>query len=464
MQAELSTNTIPQLKDVYKNYLDMVSGKGTWLSPILPSEITRQRNLADKIQNLQQLTTVATVPSWFTATGFKGVHPLTGPAQSHLKMDFESAPVGWISIYGQTKTYRLTLGIFRTTLSPSKDSSTSIMTFLGGIGYKENGNEIWKPFQISFSGADGYFTQTDTSIAVNISPDNYCIIDLTKTPVIQCRITVDNTPTSANPNPKPTIFNITGNPAEKAVYNGKGGCVPICFGGAGTNYISFTNVKLTINNEEGLGWLDHQWLSAGVPNSFIDQFIFGLMTKGKQKMGPKWIWLALQKTDDLQTTTEQYAGSIVIDDTIKKGQTVPTSFVYYKNGTVVDYSMPGSVKVLDMVSGYPVVLELTIGDDKFNINPIGNAVNEVILNNGTQNWEGPAQVTQNGKPWGVGFLEVNNMKPGNTAIEDVLKDQGIIEDSLQFPAYWSNALLIPIIVICIILAPIVIFLILKNKR
>ena len=128
-------------------------------------------------------------------------------------------------------------------------------------------------------------------------------------------------------------------------------------------------------------------------------------------MGPKWIWLALQKTDDdLQTTTEQYAGSIVIDDTIKKGQIVPTSFVYYKNDTVVDYSMSGSVKVLDMVSGYPVVLELTIGDNKFNINPIGNAVNVVILNNGTRNWEGPAQVTQNGKPWGVGFLEVNNMK------------------------------------------------------
>jgi hypothetical protein len=288
---------------------------------------------------------------------------------------------------------------------------------------------------------------------VNISADNYCIIDLTKTPVIQCGITVDN-----------TTFIITGNPAGKAVYNGKGGCVPICFGGVGTNYISFTNVKLTINNEEGLGWLDHQWLSAGVPNSFIEQFIFGLITKGKQKTGPKWIWMALQKTDDLQTTTEQYQGTVVIDGTIKKGQTIPASFIYYKNGTVVDYAISGSVKVLDMVSGYPVVLELTIGDDKFNINPIGNAVNEVILNNGTQNWEGPAQVTQNGKPWGVGFLEVNNMKPGNTAIEDVLKDQGIIEDSLQFPAYWSNALLIPIIVICIILAPIVIFLILKNKR
>ena len=109
-----------------------LSGKGTWLSPILPSEITRQRNLADKIQNLQQLTTVATVPSWFTATGFKGVHPLTGPPEAYLKMDFESTPTGWIGIYGQTKTYRLTLGLARTTLSPSKDSSTSIMSFFWG--------------------------------------------------------------------------------------------------------------------------------------------------------------------------------------------------------------------------------------------------------------------------------------------------------------------------------------------
>ena len=442
MKAELNESNPGALKKVYKDYLDSTANKGTWMSPILQSEIKRQHDLVDKTSGIAELTTVATVPSWFTATGFKGVQPLTGPAQSHLKMDFESTPAGWISIYGQTSKYRLTLGIFRTTLSPSKDSSTSIMTFLGGIGYKENGNEIWKPFQISFSGADGYFTQTDTSISVNISQDNYCFIDLTKTPVIRCGITVDN-----------TTFIITGNPVGKAVYNGKGGCVPICFGGAGTNYISFTNVKLTINGEKGLGWLDHQWISGGVPAPPIDQFIFGLITKGKQKMGPKWIWLALQKTDDLQTTTEQYAGSIVIDDTIKKGQIVSTSFVYYKNDTVVDYSMPGSVKVLDIVSGYPVVLELTIGDDKFNINPIGNAVNVVILNNGTRNWEGPAQVTQNGKPWGVGFLEVNSMKPGNTAIVDVLKSQKIIgeNEEVHFPGYWSNAFSIFIILSSIIL-------------
>ena len=450
MKAELNESNPGALKKVYKDYLDSTSNKGTWMSPVLQSEIKRQQKLVDKTSGIAELTTVATVPSWFTATGFKGVRPLTGPAQSHLKMDFESTPTGWIGIYGQTQKYRLTFGIARTTLSPSKDSSTSIMSFFGGLGYKDDkGEEQWKPFQILFSGADGYFTQTDTRIAVNISQDNYCIIDLTKNPVIQCKITVDNTPTSANP----TVFNITGNPVKEAVYNGKGGCVPICFGGVGTNYISFTNVKLTINGEKGLGWLDHQWLSAGVPNSFIDQFIFGLVTKGKQKIGPKWIWLALQKTDDLKTTTEQYAGSVVIDGTIKKGQTLPASFIYYKNGTVVDYSMSGSVKVLDMVSGYPVVLELTIGDNKFNINPIGNAVNVVVLNNGTNNWEGPAQVTQNGKKWGVGFLEVNNMKPGNTAIVDVLKSQNIISETekVHFPGYWSNAFSIFIILSSIIL-------------
>jgi len=442
MKAELNESNPGALKKVYKDYLDSTANKGTWMSPVLQSEIKRQHDLVDKTTGIADLITVATVPSWFTATGFKGVRPLTGPAQSHLKMDFESTPTGWIGIYGQTKTYRLTLGIFRTTLSPSKDSSTSIMSFFGGLGYNKNGAELWKPFRILFSGADDHFTQTDTSISVNISADNYCFIDLTKDPVIRCKITVDN-----------TTFNITGNPVGKAVYNGKGGCVPICFGGAGTNYISFTNVKLTINGEKGLGWLDHQWLSAGVPNSFIDQFIFGLVTKGKQKIGPKWIWLGLQKTDDLQNTNEQYAGSIVIDDTIKKGQTLSTSFIYYKNGTVIDYSMSGSVKVLDMVSGYPVVLELTIGDNKFNINPIGNAVNVVVLNNGTNNWEGPAQVTQNGKPWGIGFLEVNNMKPGNTAIVDVLKSQKIIGETekVHFPGYWSNAFSIFIILSSIIL-------------
>ena len=47
---------------------------------------------------------------------------------------------------------------------------------------------------------------------------------------------------------------------------------------------------------------------------------------------------------------------------LRKVKLYRASFIYYKNGTVIDYSMSGSVKVLDMVSGYPVVLELTIGE------------------------------------------------------------------------------------------------------
>ena len=138
MDIELSTSdNIKNLKSKYDNYLNKVSTGGTWLSPILQPEISRQQKLSGKISTLQNLATVSTVPSWFTATSFNGIYPLKGPPESHLKFDFESSPTGWIGIYGQTKTYRLTFGVARNTLTPSKDGSTSILSFFGGIGSKK---------------------------------------------------------------------------------------------------------------------------------------------------------------------------------------------------------------------------------------------------------------------------------------------------------------------------------------
>ena len=118
-----------------------------------------------------------------------------------------------------------------------------------------------------------------------------------------------------------------------------------------------------------------------------------------------------------------------------------------------------------MVQGFPVILKLTVNNQELEIRPLGNAVNVVKLLNETENWEGPAQVTQNGKKWGVGFLEVNNMKPGNTAIEDVLKNQKILEenDNLLFPRYITNSFILIIIVLSGILLILAISLILTRR-
>ena len=456
MDIELSTSdNIKNLKSKYDNYLNKVSTRGTWLSPILQPEISRQQKLSGKITTLQNLATVSAVPTWFTATDFKGIFPLTGPPESHLKFNFESSPTGWIGIYGQTNSYRLTFGLMRTTLTPAKDGSTSIMAFFGGVGEKQSdGSETWTRFKILFPATSQYFSQTDTTIKVNLGNKNSFTADLNTKPIFQGQINI-----------KGKLFTFTGQPQAKAVYNGKDGCVPICFSGIGTSYWSFTNLALTLNKEKGLGWFDHQWISSGVPQGLIPQFLYGLITKGKVKTAPKWIWLAMQKTSDLLTTNEQYVGSIILNSVIKKGDKLDAVFVHYLNGEVLNYSEKGSIEVLNLIQGYPVDLKLNIGDQTFEIKPLGNAINTVSLINETENWEGPAQVTQNGKKWGVGFLEVNNMKPGNTAIEDVLKNQKILEenDNLLFPGYVTNSFILIIIVLSGILLILAISLILTRR-
>ena len=440
MDIELSTSdNIKDLKSKYDNYLTTTSASGTWMSPILQPEISRQQKLSGKISTLQDLATVSTVPSWFTATSFNGIYPLKGPPESHLKFDFESSPTGWIGIYGQTKTYRLTFGVARNTLTPSKDGSTSILSFFGGIGSKKSdGTETWTPFKILFPGTSQYFSQTESTIKINLPGNNSLLVDLNAKPVFKGQI-----------NTGKKSFTFSANPQNSAVYNGKNGCVPVCFGGIGTSYWSFTSLALTLNNEKGLGWFDHQWVSWGVPKGLIPQFLYGLITKGKVKTAPKWIWLGIQKTSDLLTTDEQYQTTVSIDSGIKKGESLDTGFIHYSKGKVTNYSQKGSIEITDMVQGFPVILKLTVNNQELEIRPLGNAVNVVKLLNGTENWEGPAQVTQNGKAWGVGFLEVNNMKPGNTAIEDVLRSQNILEKSenLDFPGYISNAFIL-IIIIC----------------
>ena len=170
------------------------------------------------------------------------------------------------------------------------------------------------------------------------------------------------------------IFSFNAIPKSNAVYNGRNGCVPICFGGVGTNYWSFTNLQLTIkenteNKQLGLGWFDHQWISSGVPNGFWDQFLFGLINDNKSKIGLKWIWLAMQKTSDLKNTNEQYAGIFNISSNIQKGSILNGKCIHYVNGKVTNYSKPFQLEVIDFRENYPVVLKVKIDNTELTMTP-----------------------------------------------------------------------------------------------
>lgn len=429
-------NEIERLKKIYVKYLQSVQNNGTWMSPIIQPEINRQMNLIKNAKNLQQIASISTIPSWFDGILFKGIQPLSGKPINHLKFNFDSSPTGWVGIYGQTQTYSVTCALSRTTLNPSSDGTTSILCLSGGFGK----NKEWYPFKFLFPGVSTYFSQSDTTIKITYNGNTFSI----QQNEIKGDIII-----------KGKSFTFNAVPNSNAIYNGINGCVPICFGGVGTNYWSFTNLQLTITEtgtgttETGLGWFDHQWISTGVPNGFWEQFLFGLINDNKSKIGLKWIWLAMQKTSDLKNTNEQYAGSFNISSNVQKGNILNGNCIHYINGKVTNYSKQFQVEIIELKDGYPVVLKVKIDDRELNMTP--KSTNIVELLSGIKNWEGPVKITENGKDWGVGFIEVNNLKPGNSGIEEILKSQGLIQNNLNFPKYFSNSYTMFVILGAIIL-------------
>lgn len=434
-------NEIERLKNVYIKYLQSVQQNGTWMSPIVQPEISRQMNLIKKARNLQQIASINSIPSWFEGILFKGIQPLSGEPINYIKFNFDSSPTGWNGLYGQTKNYSLTCALSRTTLDPSTDGTTSILCLSGGFGK----NKEWYPFKFLFSGISPYFSQTDTEIKVNYKENQFSITQNE----IKGKIKING-----------KIFSFNAIPKSNAVYNGRNGCVPICFGGVGTNYWSFTDLQLTItenrenreNTELGLGWFDHQWISTGVPNGFWKQFLFGLINDNKSKIGLKWIWLAMQKTSDLKNTNEQFAGSFNISSNIQKGSILNGKCIHYVNGKVTNYSKPFQLEVIDFKENYPVVLKVKIDNTELTMTPKNDSANIVELLSGIKNWEGPAEIKENNKNWGVGFIEVINLKPGNSGIEDIIKAQGLIQNNLNFPKYFSNSYTVFVILGAIILS------------
>ena len=243
-------------------------------------------------------------------------------------------------------------------------------------------------------------------------------------------------------------------------YNGPGGCVPICFGGVGALYWSYTRMMTEARIKfppfarektfhDGMGWFDHQWMADGfVDNTFV-RMIRGLKrwSGSDYPKLPQWICLNLQFYEPkTQWMIIQPVNGPVTEDDVLEGAIVN---LYDQQGThyEVEKNLPVSIQVLktDLVisetSGkamfFPTQYAVQLGhgvENRYLMQAdFGKSV--MYLPNGNMNWEGSGSLWNADKTKRVGncFFEANQLQSASEIITTTLKIAGFVDEQDEDP-------------------------------
>ena len=439
--------TIATLQKMHLDSLEYTRKHAPFLFPVNNAAYQQSKNLTKSAKTFNQLILAAGLAGLPQhSIGFRGVKPLTGSADSHICFEFDQSAGGWYFMYGEAGSMRFTYLIFRTAVSVTKHGADDVIySVVGGF---DDGIKGWVPIPLNASPAkysctDGKveftYNSSNVSSTFSISNDKNRVINGTVSP------TTTKTPSNI-PN-----FSFILNAQEAGKYNSaNGGCVPICFGGAGTSYWSYTKMTCTISNKttssnpkinQGTGWFDHQWLSGGIPRGLFQQLLYSWTTGGDTQL--RWLWFTMQLDDG-----RQFMGSVVgIKESrlpLKKGDSFTTHLSKYHKDDL-RYGIKTTLKVLETVKyeeyTFPTSYEIKTSEGETFYLTTSNkhkstgsgGFDIVNLPIGSVNWEGPGVVTSSvsGKPIGTGFLEANNLLTNAQLIKRVLSGNGMKNTSLQ---------------------------------
>jgi hypothetical protein len=441
-----------------KRYLDgieYVYKHSPWLFQFDYKHIQDRKNMLKKVTNFDQLI-VLNSPVFNLAQNsvfYTGVEPMKNSPNTHMQFKYDQSPNGWYFMYGQTKSYRFTYIIYRISVSPiEKNKDQVLYSISGGFDYG-NGWQI-----IPRNSGPGNYTVENNVIYFNYSSKNV----ITSFSISEISKQNDNYKISGNTtfNNNTYIFELLS--TNKGHYNGKSGCVPVCFDGLGTSYWSFTNMICNVKSETGKGWFDHQWANVGIPKSFVNQIIYSIVNGGKILPYIRWLWLNLQLND------KQYMLKAFLTDKdlpLKIGDKFQMSVNKYTN-TSNEYGITGTAEILKTIEydniSFPIKYKIIIDNQTYVLSSINNDKYIIIMPQGTYNWEGPGEVFVNDKRIGYGFLEANNLS--NNLDQDVLQKAGLSGTLTKITL--SNLGIFVFIFMCIFTLFLIVFvlwLILKKK-
>lgn len=228
-------------------------------------------------------------------------------------------------------------------------------------------------------------------------------------------------------------YNVTLTPSKPPLFQGPKGCLP-CAGGQGTIYWSYP--LMTAEGQvgpvssgniltEGVGWYDHQWLSAGgALNSKLLQLFSNVQGMFKTPVPIRWLWITLQLPGDVQ-----YMTSTILSELPKLGKTYNFTVITKNSGSSISYDAKGTITIDEMVQvgqqSYPTKYSIILEGKSYILQAsFGNAV--VYLPSGVLNWEGPGSVYDtNGNLIGGGFLEANQLDTAENLISTIGKRAGV---------------------------------------
>lgn len=434
----MSTVPISALQSALIRRYDNLKIKDNFLIPTNICALkTLTKSVSTKTPTAMNLASAALLTPQPTI-GFYPIEPLTGnDPLNYSCFQFGQGNLGWHFMYGHLGDIAFTCILFRVEIATPhilknmfiNPSDGCIYTIAAGYGTR-NGNWMTLPR----TAVQGEYKCKDKSFSFEAILSSEC-------PWLQkCSFSQDNGITSVNISWKTgdelqhIIASLT--PSKKPIYEGPCGCNPICIGGAGFLYWSYTamtvsaNIGTTQTLFTGTGWYDHQWMGVSLQDKYW-QLINNIQTAFSTPKVTRWIWLTLQLPEDLQYMLAAAVG----DGLIKKGDMYDLK-ITKSQGSNTEYNLTGKAKVLDTIlyedTEFPIKYSITVEDKTYILKAaFGNS--GIYLPTGNLNWEGPGDVYNPDESAiiGIGFLEANNIHTETDLLKVQLNLAGIDQDKMK---------------------------------
>lgn len=441
------------LRQVYNEQLDYIKHHHSFYTPVSSNEIDERRKILNtKVNDMYDfgLLTSLNLPQGNTI--YDPIEPLKSdnPLDSLCYKNSRSS-TEWYFLYGVDQTPgpngplpagpKFTATLFRIGVS----RSVSIYCLFIGYTVKDSSGN-WKWYRVA--GSYGYVDQLVTtceegkqlSILYNgMSKDDNGNV---KRHTFGLMIGIDVGYMSGyyKGTNDPTMTFVLYMNGAKPYYNGKGGCMPICFDGVGSLYWSYPNLNFSsysvdgqMTKTNGWSWVDHQWMTSGAPRSFFGKMLSAVTGGSSKPKMTRWLWTTAKISDKLlymfYTHIDKYP-AMPGDKFVCQINAYTPAGAQYNIAAETVINTVGNYPYKDYKYVFPVEYTINLSSDKkyqFSITPIIDTTpvgGTVIMGPDTLNWESAGMWTDEKGTTGLAFLEANNFHDEKYAVTHTLDRLG----------------------------------------
>lgn len=435
--AVQSITNIQKLKQLVLEKYDYISKNSSFYEPFnkkyfdyMKNKLENSNNLS--LANLFGYSMLISNP----ALGYGDILPLKTSPVKTLAFQYNVGLFGWYWIYYTDKTNKCSFLFLltRADLVPGyvnnknnlENGESSLYILTVGCGNKEG------YFSTPYIVLPGRFENNGEMINFN-TLENKDGVKLNFKCNTYGNITIDFKGKTSSGKDLVLNTNLTTNTTPK--FNGKDGCYPLCKSGLGSNYWSFTNLKLddgenfySIDKDiqtlstNGKGWMDRQWTKTSNPNSLYIKLI-SLFSQRMLGIGTYlWITIQLESVQYLIIFEGNITNLNV--NTKLKGiyNTYTKDSVKFKQKCTITVKKIGQISELKGVN-YPVTLDISLDNgENFTSSCEETGLGYVLdPTNNIHQTSGSIIKDHQGNIVGSGLIEANNLQSSKILNENYHK-------------------------------------------